>query len=73
LIDLVEAVEDPVSLIGIDPRPSILHSEDDIIGVDADRDRHPLGLGGVLQCVIDEVAHDAINVFLVPQDRRHPI
>ncbi len=73
LIDLVEAVEDPVSLVGIDPRPSILHSDDDVIGVDADRDRHPLVLGGVLQRVIDEVAQDAIDVFLVTQDRRHRI
>ena len=36
MIDLIEAVEDPGSLVGIDPRPPIAHPDDDIIGVDAD-------------------------------------
>jgi hypothetical protein len=53
LIDLVEAVEDPVSLLGSYPRPSIAHPDDDVIGVDADRDRDSLVRGGVLQRVID--------------------
>jgi hypothetical protein len=73
LIDLVETVEDPVSLVGIDPRPSVLYSDDDIIGVDADRDLDPLVLGGVLQRVIDEVAHDPIDVFLDTKDQRYRI
>jgi hypothetical protein len=45
LIDLVEAVEDPVPLVRFDPLPSIAYSYDDAIGVDADDDRDPLVSG----------------------------
>ena len=61
LIDLVEAVEDPVSLVGIDPRSSVSHSDNDV-GVDADGDGDPLVRRRVLD-IVDEVAHDAIDVF----------
>jgi hypothetical protein len=60
-------------LVGSDPRPSIVHPDDYIIGVDADRDRDSLVGGGILHRVIDEVAQDAIDVFLDTQDGRHRI